>query len=404
MGIQSIIAKYGQFAKVPYPKSFNRDILNSMLQRSKSFLFRYERRLSTFAFVFGFLWDNLTLTRVDRLFDNVVLSLYLVLAFGSICVINAHSTRLRRIESGLGLSQSGFFSASIGKYGASVARILLPFAFGGLFSGFLIFYSRSGEVLSSAPFLFLLIAFFFGNEFLQRHYQRFIFQMSVFFVALFSYASLLVPILLGRIGGSIFVVGGLVALILFWVALRAVSFFAREEVEENRYSLYAVVTIIFITFNFLYFNNMIPPIPLALKEIGIYHTVLRTRSGEYRLSFEKAPWYSFGKKTSAVFHRVENEPVYAFTSVFAPTLLDTEVLHRWSFFDETTEDWVSSTVIGFPISGGRKDGYRGYSVKENIFPGKWRVDVETLRGQIVGRFVFTVKDGGKSIISTEIAL
>ena len=114
------------------------------------------------------------------------------------------------------------------------------------------------------------------------------------------------------------------------------------------------------------------------------------RSGDYRLIFEKAPWYSFGKTTATLFHRRVNEPVYVWSSIFAPTHLDTEVLHRWSRFDPAIGEWVTSTVIRFPISGGRDGGYRGYSKKENITPGAWRVDVETLRGQIIGRFTFKV--------------
>ncbi|OHA21321.1 MAG: hypothetical protein A2849_03230 [Candidatus Taylorbacteria bacterium RIFCSPHIGHO2_01_FULL_51_15] len=361
-----------------------------MFQRAKSFFERYERRLSALAFFLGFIWDNLTLTRVDRLFDNLVLVSYLLIAFVSIALINAYGT--------------GRFQGTLMKRGSDIARFLLPFAFGGLFSGFLIFYSRSGEVFASAPFLLLLIVLFFGNELFRKHYQRFVFQMSIFFVTLFSYMALLIPILSGRIGWFIFILSGVTALLLFVVAIRLIALVAREEVDKSRHTLFAVVGIVFITFNFLYFNNMIPPIPLSLKEIGIYHEVSRTRAGAYHLSFEKAPWYALGKKTSAVFMRTYDEPVYAFTSVFAPTRLDTEILHRWSYLDPSSGEWVSSTVVSFPISGGRNEGYRGYSIKEHVFPGKWRVDVETLRGDIIGRFVFTVKEATLAPILREVTL
>ncbi len=350
----------------------------SPVHRAKSFLTTHEKRLSLFAFAFGFVWDTLTLTRIDRLFDNIVLTSYLFTAFFSIALINAHS--------------SGNFKSNLIKKGSDFARFLLPFAFGGLFSGFLIFYSRSGEVFTSAPFLLLLVALFLGNEFFKKHYQRLMFQMSIFFVTLFSYAVLIIPILVGEIGGFIFLLSGVASIFLFLLALRGISLVAREEVEKTRYSLYAIIAIIFLTFNFLYFNNMIPPIPLSLKEIGVYHEVSRTRSGGYHLVFEKAPWYSLGKKTSSVFNRTGSEPIYVWSSVFAPTRLETEVQHHWSYFDEKTRVWVSSSVVGFPISGGRDDGYRGYSMKENASAGKWRVDVETLRGQVIGRFEFTVDE------------
>lgn len=354
---------------------------SAMFERARSLVERHEKRLSLLAFFCGFFWDTLTLTRVDRLFDNIVLGSYLFIAFAAILLINGHG--------------AGRFQGNFSKHAVSFSRFLLPFAFGGLFSGFLIFYSRSGEVLASAPFLFLLIVLFVGNEFFRKHYQRFIFQMSVFFVTLFSYAALIIPVLSGRMGAMTFVVSGIVAMLLLYAALRLVALVAREEVEKSCFPLLIIAAGIFITFNFLYFNNMIPPIPLSLKEIGIYHTLERTRSGEYRVSFEKAPWYALGKKTSAVFHRSAGEPVYVWSSVFAPTRLDTEIVHRWSYYDAQKKKWVSSTVIGFPISGGRNEGYRGYSQKQNIFPGKWRVDVETLRGQIIGRFNFRVEEATK---------
>src|SRR3989338_8181404 len=247
---------------------------NSAPPRRRLFFARYEKRLSIFAFALGFLWDSLTLTSIDRLFDNIALLSYLVIAFASIALINA--SRVRDSENPLL------------RRGVAFARFLLPFSFGGLFSGFLIFYSKSGPVLSSAPFFLFLLALFLGNEFFRRQYQRFVFQMSVFFAALFSYVELVVPVLVGRIGGTLFFVSGITALVLFFL---------------------------------LFFNNMIPPIPLSLKESGIYHNVERTKSGEYRLSFEEAPWYRFGQETNAVFHRSGNEPIFAFSSVFAPSRL-----------------------------------------------------------------------------------
>ncbi|MDO8594929.1 MAG: DUF2914 domain-containing protein [bacterium] len=355
-----------------------------------SFVTRYERRLSTLAFVGGFIWDSLTLTRIDRLLDNLVLLSYLVIAFAAIMLINAHG--------------AGKFQGSLGKRGVSFAEFLLPFSIGGLFSGFLIFYSRSGEVWASAPFLLILVVLFLGNEFMRRHYERFLFQMSLFFVALFSYAELIVPVLLGEMGNGVFILAGLVSVALFAVALRALSFVAHDEVERGRYKLWSLVGIIFVTFNFLYFNNMIPPIPLSLQEIGVYHSVDRTRSGEYQLSFEKAPWYAFGRKTSAVFHRSGSESVFVFSSVYAPTRLDTDIFHRWSSYNETAGEWETSSLIGFPISGGRSEGFRGYSRKDNIPVGTWRVDVETPRGQIIGRFVFTVVDATETPVLKEVTL
>jgi len=55
------------------------------------------------------------------------------------------------------------------------------------------------------------------------------------------------------------------------------------------------------------------------------------------------------------------------------------------------KDYVTTDRIGFPISGGRDDGYRGFTVKQRVTPGDWRVDVETDDGRILGRVSFRVE-------------
>ena len=47
--------------------------------------------------------------------------------------------------------------------------------------------------------------------------------------------------------------------------------------------------------------------------------------------------------------------------------------------------------MSFTLSGGRDEGYRGYSLTSNLAPGKWRVRMETERGQVMGRIGFTVE-------------
>src|SRR3989344_5404360 len=158
---------------------------------------KYEHHLSSVAFLFGFLWDNIMLTRIDLLLDNIVLSSYIIIAGIAIVVLNAHNAgRLRhpRIET----------------HAPFLLPLLMQFAFGGLFSGFFIFYSRSGALATSIPFLIFLAALLVGNEFFRKRYSRFVFHISVFFIALFSYAIFFIPVILGKMGPRVFLLSGLV--------------------------------------------------------------------------------------------------------------------------------------------------------------------------------------------------
>ena len=48
--------------------------------------------------------------------------------------------------------------------------------------------------------------------------------------------------------------------------------------------------------------------------------------------------------------------------------------------------------IPIVIAGGRDKGYRGYTVKQRVVPGDWRVDVETAEGRVIGRVSFQVEE------------
>ena len=78
------------------------------------------------------------------------------------------------------------------------------------------------------------------------------------------------------------------------------------------------------------------------------------------------------------------------SAVFAPAKLTESIFHEWAYFDETRRRWTPTDRLPFTVIGGRDLGYRGYSLKKNIFPGTWRVDVTTSRGQLIGRIIFNV--------------
>ena len=110
------------------------------------------------------------------------------------------------------------------------------------------------------------------------------------------------------------------------------------------------------------------------------------------MEYEPKKWYDIQEKWRPTFHRFENEPVYIFSSVFAPTRINTDIFHQWYYFDTSQNKWITSTRVGFPIIGGTDGGYRGYSLKKNVRPGTWRVEVVNTHNQILGRLTFTIED------------
>ena len=84
------------------------------------------------------------------------------------------------------------------------------------------------------------------------------------------------------------------------------------------------------------------------------------------------------------------DSLFIFTSIFAPADLKKKVNHHWQWFNGKTENWETMDRIIFEIQGGREQGYRGYTYKQNIVEGKWKVDVITSDNMILGRINFTV--------------
>ena len=349
--------------------------MESLLQKAETFYERYEGRVSSFALVLGFIFDSLTLQRIDLLFENVTILSYLVMSGGGIVLLNYYNEHP---------PQKSFFVSL-----QNFLPLFIQFAFGGLFSAFFIFYTRSATWSLSGLFILILFLLLIGNEFFREHYQRLTFQVSVYFVAIFSFAIFFVPVLLKTMGALVFMLSGVVSLLFislfFWILLRVAS----RQYEENKESLRKSIFSIFILVNILYFSNLIPPIPLALKEAGVYYSI--EKMGEsYKVVGEEKEWYESLPFSPEIVHPEAGASLYIFSSVFAPTDLDTRIIHEWQYFDDAMGKWVSATKITFPIKGGRGEGYRGFSKKDNLFPGKWRVDVKTERGQIIGRLRFNI--------------
>lgn len=346
----------------------------------------YERYVSPFALIAGFLLDNFVfLDRIDSLQSYILLSSYMAIAAFGITFIHLAETGRVKYKWILAL--------------APFAPVVIQFAFGGLFSGFLAVYWRSASVAVSWIFVILIAVLLVGNERFRQYYTKLPFQIGIYFIALFSFFIFFLPIIFERIGSLMFILGGLVSLGLIAGFLYLLRRLIPEVIREERVRVVRTVAAIYLIFNVLYFTNAIPPLPLALKEAGVYHAVSRI-GDDYVLSAEYIPWYKRYLLYNTTYHRVRGEPAHVFTAIYAPGSLSTVVLHEWQY--KRDGDWVTENVVPFTISGGRDEGYRGYSSKSSLRDGEWRVNVLTKSGQVIGRVSFTVVSAGEEPVLVEI--
>lgn len=345
------------------------------MEKIKHLFEKYESIISPATLIGGFIFDFLTLQRVDFFTDNIFIIMYLVFSGASIIIMDLYDD---------GKLQNKF-TENLYEF----LPFILQFCFGGLFSAFVIFYSKSAALFTSGAFVFIMIFFLVGNEFFKKHYSKLIFQTGIYFLAIFSFSIYFIPVLFKEMGAVIFIISGLVSLFVIGVFIFIVYWLTPEKYLESHKIVVVVVLGTYAVLNILYFKNIIPPIPLSLKEGDVYHLIEKKANGTYEVTGERDKLREkFG--LSQNLHLRAGDPAYVFSSIFAPTDLDTTITHNWQHFDAAKGEWVSASKISFPITGGRSDGYRGFSMKRNLEAGKWRVDITTSRGQVIGRVRFDI--------------
>jgi hypothetical protein len=345
---------------------------------------RYERPLSAGSLIIGFTFDLFVAKRPDSVFDNILLLSYLFIAGAFIIILNIHINRRGEEE-----------HTAI----PIILLLVLQFCFGGLASNLLILYGRSGTFAGSALFFFILAGMLIGNEFLQTRYAHLRFNIVVYYFLLLTYCVIAVPtFIFHSVGNWIFLASGIISLVAIgiFLSLVYVVVLRGREREAQIYEVSVLVGLVFLLFNGLYFLQIIPPVPLSLKDIGIYHSLTRLTSAEaggtesiYSASYERAPWWEFWRSISATYTVFSSGQAACFSSVFAPGNLSASIFHRWEKYDEGAGKWRTQARISFDISGGRDAGYRGFTLG-NVSPGRWRCDVETQNGALIGRTTFTV--------------
>jgi len=338
---------------------------------------RYERVLSAGSMVAGFAFDNYFFERVDHPATQITLAGYLVVAIGSILLIHFIESRVDE--------------RSLLRKGHPLLVVGTQFALGGLWSAFLIFYGRSALAANSWPFLFILAAMMVGNELFREYHSRLAFTCTLLFFALFSYAIFVVPMLVGTMGWFIFLLSGALAVAAFIGVLIALHNIGAERIRKAWDGIGIGAAGVLVSINLSYFTNILPPLPLTLSQAGVFHSVVK-EGDAYRAVAEPLGAYAW-LAGAPVMHVESGGALSVYSAVFAPIQLRTNIVHIWQRYDEARMMWRTESTLRFSIVGGREGGYRGYSNKSAPANGRWRVNIETPDGLVIGRVAFFVAPG-----------
>ena len=119
----------------------------------------------------------------------------------------------------------------------------------------------------------------------------------------------------------------------------------------------------------------VPPATLWLTEVAVSTEVINRQPGD---SLDEIP-----------VNQIRGAGLYAYTAINAPRGLNERIYHVWQLNGKEVDR------IALDIHGGRKEGYRAWTHKQNFPPnpvGRWQVRVLTEDGQVIGVLRFKVVD------------
>jgi hypothetical protein len=343
-------------------------------EKLKEFYPRHEKYGPLSAFILGFIYDTLTLTRIDRWLDNLVLLGYVAMAGVLIALIGM--VEHGRIRGGWVVRHPDLIT--------SAAHFFL----GGLLSSYVVFYFKSAAVGKTFLFVALLIGLMVANEFLAHRLRNLKLLFALYYFCCFAFLTFFLPVVTHVMRSAMFIAGGLLSLIPPGIVSALICRGRSRLVSLEWLGTMGMPVVIFFAVVFFYFQNWIPPVPLALKEGGIYRSVKRL-GDQYEAQYREPSWYQFWRSDDREFIYAQGDVVYCYAAVFAPTALKERIIHHWQRRTADGE-WVTTDTMNYSIVGGRDGGYRGFTFKKGITLGRWRVEVKTAEGRLLGRVPFEV--------------
>jgi hypothetical protein len=344
------------------------------MQNIKAWIDRYG---NVAFFVGGFLFDSLTLVRIDSVIDLVFQSAYLALITLMLIIQT-------KVDAGAWVPRGRW--QKLWHYESEA----IHFFYGGLLSAYVIFYFKSTTLSRSVVFWVLVFGLMFLNEMPQVRKAGSMMRLGLYSFCVVSFLNYLIPVLIGRMGTLIFILSWSVSVAAVGFVIYFLSRLTPDPARYvRRYSLAPMAVLIIVAV--FYAAKLIPPVPLSMQYAGVFHSVERNGS-VFTLEYEKPAWYKFWVKDDRDFKARPGDVVYFFTRVFAPRRFTSQIYIRWLSKDPATGTWVSHDRIPLGITGGRGEGFRGEAAKANYAPGEWRVDVESADGRALGGVNFQIEN------------
>lgn len=347
------------------------------------------KHFKTVAFFLGFSLDLFFLPKVTSPYyiwvGLIDISLVFVLILIRQSIKGYLHRKIRSVKRDLGLfedrhekirEKTGVLFSVLEKINSSITY-MVSFFLGTFLAHILVYYFRSSDVLQVWPIFAIVGLSILSNEFLYGIVP----DILLFFVALTLYIVFNIPLFLHKVNNNTFLISILVSAVVISVLTIILQriFLSRKD--------FLFLIIFSIAFPFLilklYYLSYIPAVPLALGDSGFYSYIQKQTNGYDVFFYEKkqegiikTKKYFFLEDFSFNSDQTKNSNIiYFFSSIISPADVSATITHVWQKYDDSKKEWIDYSKIKYDVSGGREEGYRGYSNITNISQGKWRVKV-----------------------------
>lgn len=311
-------------------------------------------------FIGGFLFDVITLDRVDSPFSVIQQVVYL-----------SFVTLMLKYPSMGNYKFLNWYQ----KYHSEI----LHFVLGSLLSVFTLLYFKSASLSASIWFMLIMTFMLIINETKRFHTLSRPFKMALLTLCWITFFSFMVPTFYGSIGFIPF----LMAVILGVLPPLTIKTTPEEE-KPHRLAVLGTAVVIIL----LYALKLVPPVPVSMQYAGIYHDV-RRQNGDFQLVHERK-WWRFWHNGDQVFKAQTADRIFAYFEIYSPAKFDDQTELVWEKY-LSGDGWTEQDRVRLHILGGRDGGFRTYATKSNYDDGEWRVRLLTLDQREIGRLYFNIR-------------
>lgn len=352
-------------------------------EKIAAFREEHETKLDIIFFIAGFVFDMWMVAAPDEL-----KSIFQQLAYLLLIALLIHFEILFRLLKW----RPGTAVAKVWPY----RNLALHFLLGTLLNVYSIFYIKSASLFSSLIFLIVMLGIILANELPFVKKANLGMKVALHAICLFSFLSILYPIIFGFVGLTPFGFAAATTIAFYYFEFRLLNKTIADPKILHR-AIFAPAVSVIAVFSLFYFLGWIPPVPLSVKDQGVYH-LIEKREGKYFLSYEDSE-RKFWQTTNSTFNSQPGDKIYFYAQIYSPARISDEVMVHW-FQKDRKNNWVSTDKVPLKIQGGREEGFRGFAYKSNYTPGTWKIVVETSSGIEISRLYFDVVTSEKTLSRT----